>query len=249
MVGASRRRGGKRFLFPAPKEPCFALFSEGEKKSSSSIFVEGGRGSTSGWGCPGAVVAPWGWQSRRTAGPLPPFIVSVALPEIPSVGMHRTATSGDRRPCVLHPAWETSHSLTREEGGWGGHPEGCWASWQGRALGDDQQHPQHLPSLIPLPSLAGKPRSPPGRAPSAQVGNPFTASLNALLPISLPPLSSVRGQPSAFQQRTSGVPRAAGHRPPLAPSPRRRGCPQLGSPRAPGRGPAQVSTRFPGMEV
>lgn len=83
-------------------------------------------------------------------------------------------------------------------------------------------------SLIPgLPSPAN-----PARPQSAQVGNPFTASLNALLPISLPPLSSVRGQPSAFQPRTSGVQRAGGRRPPPAPSPRpRRGRPQLGSPR------------------
>lgn len=65
MVGAScgAGEGESGSIFPAPEEPCFALFSAGEKKSSSIFFVEGGRGGASGWGRPGAAVAPWGWQS------------------------------------------------------------------------------------------------------------------------------------------------------------------------------------------
>lgn len=171
----------------------------------------------------------------------------MASPEMPSVGTHRAAASGDRRPRVLRPAWATSRSLTKgEEQGWGGTqkgagPPGRDGHWGTTSSTRSISRPSSL-----LPSSAGKPRSPPGRAPSAQVGNPFTASLNALLPISLPPLSSVRGQPSAFQRRTSGVPRAPGHRPPPAPSPRRRGCPQLGSPRAPRPRPRSGERPVPG---
>lgn len=83
-------------------------------------------------------------------------------------------------------------------------------------------------SLVPgLPSPAN-----PARPQSAQVGNPFTASLNALLAISLPPFSSVRGQPSAFQPRTSGMQRAGGRLrpPPRAPA---GGTPTIRQPPAP----------------
>lgn len=129
--------GERGSIFPAPKEPCFALFSKGEKESSSIFFVEGGRGGTSGWGCPGAVAALGGW---RAEGSLLSSVVPMALSEIPSAGMHRAATKGNRHPCVLYPAWETSQRETRL----GGHPEGCCASWQGGCCGMKQ----HLPSLI-----------------------------------------------------------------------------------------------------
>lgn len=60
MVGAScdTGEGESGSILPAPEEPCFTLFGEGEKKSSSISFVEGGRGGASGWGCPGAATAP-----------------------------------------------------------------------------------------------------------------------------------------------------------------------------------------------
>jgi len=131
----------------------------------------------------------------------------------------------------------------------GAEPPGRGGRWGTNGSTRSISYPSSLaasPTPHPSPSLADEPCSPPGRAPSAQVGNPFTASLNALLPISLPPLSSVRGQPSAFQRRTSGVPRAAGHRPPPAPSPRCRGCPQLGSLRAPRPRPRSGERPVPG---
>lgn len=53
MVGHLTEEGESSSIFPVPKELRFALFSEGEKKSSSIFFVEGDRGSTRGWGCPG----------------------------------------------------------------------------------------------------------------------------------------------------------------------------------------------------
>lgn len=90
-------------IFLVPEELSFTLFSEGERKSSSIFFVRGGRGGTSDCGCPGAVVAPWGQQSLRAVGSLLPSIASVALPEMLSSGMHRTATFGHRYMCCIQP--------------------------------------------------------------------------------------------------------------------------------------------------
>ena len=105
MVGASRgaEEGENASIFPAPEEPCFALFGEGEKKSSSILFVEGGRGSTSAWGCPGTSVLGQQWreQSWRAAGSLPPSIAPVEVHEIPRVGMHHTGM--DVPACCIQP--------------------------------------------------------------------------------------------------------------------------------------------------
>lgn len=102
------------------EELSFTLFSEGERKSSSIFFVKGGgSGGSSHWGCPGAVVASWGEQGWRAAGSLLPSVASVALPETLSLGVHGRAASGHRYPRVLHPAPETSLSLTGKEQGWG----------------------------------------------------------------------------------------------------------------------------------
>lgn len=240
MVGASRRAGdGERVsIFPANEELRFTSFGDGEKKSSGRPFVAapGEEDRQAGGGCTIPTHCCHGREpchstgaQEEKAGDVPGltwdaqgcFDMLVAVP-LGRNGRQQGLTplqppswpcreGQPKIPSVCGPHMQ--HPLSLE-----GHPV---PSRHKEALRCSATQGPRCPSLVAaFPVDTARP------APSAQVGAPFTASLNALLAISLPPLSSVRGQPSAFQRRTSGVQRAGGRRPPPC-------APAIRRPRAP----------------